>query len=63
MVERELLEAIGGWSGYSLEGVQWPDGQSRTLSLYLKPKPGPMRCEQCGQTCSQVHETTRTAGA
>lgn len=58
MVERELLEAIGGWTGYSLERVQWPEGQSRTLSLYLKAKPGPMRCEQCGQACSQVHETT-----
>lgn len=58
MVERELLEAIGGWSGYSLERAQWLEAQSRMLSLYLKPKPGPMRCEHCGRGCSQVHETT-----
>lgn len=58
MIERELLEAIGGWEGYSLERVQWPEGQSRTLGLYLKAKPGQMLCEQCGRACSQVHEST-----
>lgn len=33
-------------------------GDSRTLSLYLKPVSKVMYCEQCGARCQQIHETT-----
>ncbi|KGV86498.1 zinc-finger of transposase IS204///IS1165 family protein [Burkholderia pseudomallei MSHR3951] len=43
---------------YRLERVEWPQGDSRTLSLYLKPVSQIMYCEQCGARCQQIHETT-----
>lgn len=58
MMDRKLLEAVGGWKGYRIERVEWPDSQSRTLSVHLKPANKVMRCEQCGARCHQVHETT-----
>ncbi|WP_369291229.1 ISL3-like element ISBma1 family transposase, partial [Burkholderia pseudomallei] len=48
----------GCWTGYRLERVEWPQGDSRTLSLYLKPVSQIMYCEQCGARCQQIHETT-----
>ncbi|EEP52043.1 hypothetical protein M218_27025 [Burkholderia pseudomallei MSHR338] len=38
--------------------MEWPQGDSRTLSLYLKPVSQIMYCEQCGARCQQIHETT-----
>ncbi|MDV2130599.1 hypothetical protein, partial [Burkholderia pseudomallei] len=37
---------LGCWTGYRLERVEWPQGDSRTLSLYLKPVSQIMYCEQ-----------------
>lgn len=58
MLDRKLLESLGGWQGYRVERVAWPEGSSRTLSIYLKPTAKAMQCEQCGARCRQVHETT-----
>ena len=41
---------VGAW--------EWPQGEGRTLSLYLKTVSKVMYCEQCGAHCSQAHETT-----
>lgn len=57
MLDRKTLQALGCWRGYRLEKVVLPEGESRTLSLYLKPVSKVMYCEQCGSRCSQVHET------
>lgn len=58
MLDRKALQALGCWTGYRLERVEWPEGESRTLSLYLKPVSKVMHCEQCGARCQQIHETT-----
>lgn len=58
MLDRKTLQALGCWDGYRLERVEWPEGESRTLSLHLKPTSKVMFCEKCGARCHQVHETT-----
>ncbi|WKL15544.1 ISL3 family transposase [Comamonas testosteroni] len=58
MLDSKLLQALGGWEGYVVERVQWPQGDSRTVSIYLKPQASVMHCERCGAQCCQVHETT-----
>lgn len=58
MLDKNLLEKIGGWKGYRVERVEWPDKENRTLSVFLKPTAKVMYCGQCGGRCSQVHETT-----
>ncbi|WP_149135404.1 ISL3 family transposase [Cupriavidus campinensis] len=57
MLDRKTLQALGCWDGYRLDRVEWPQGESRTLSLYLKPVSKVMYCEECGAKCRQVHET------
>src|SRR5690606_41720320 len=58
MLDRKLLESLGGWQGYVVERVEWPEGAGRTLSIYLRPTAKVMVCEQRGARCRQVHETT-----
>jgi len=58
LLDRKALQALGCWTGYRLERVEWPEGEGRTLSLYLKPVSKIMYCEQCGARCQQIHETT-----
>lgn len=58
MLDRKALQALGCWTGYRLERVEWPRDGDQTLSLYLKPVSKVMVCEQCGKRCQQVHETT-----
>lgn len=58
MLDRKLLESLGSWDGYRVDRVVWPEGDGRTVSLYLKPTAKVMHCEQCGARCRQVHETT-----
>lgn len=57
MLDRKTLQALGCWDGYKLDRVEWPEGESRTLALYLKPVSKIMSCEECGSKCRQVHET------
>ena len=38
--------------------MRWSQGDSRTVSTYLKPQARVMHCERCGAQCSQVHEST-----
>ncbi|HUD42283.1 MAG TPA: ISL3 family transposase, partial [Dokdonella sp.] len=45
MFDRKTLQALGCWTGYRLERVEWPDGEARTLSLHLKPTGKVMWCE------------------
>jgi transposase len=58
MLDRKTLQSLGCWKGYQLDRVEWPQADGRTLSLYLKPVSKVMHCEQCGERCRQVHETT-----
>jgi transposase len=58
MLDKKLLDTIGGWKGYRVERIEWPDKEARTLSVYLKATAKVMHCEQCGGRCDQVHETT-----
>lgn len=57
MLDRKTLQALGCWDGYKLDRVVWPEGESRTLALYLKPVSKVMYYEECGSKCRQVHET------
>ena len=57
MLDRKTLQALGCWDGYKLDRVVWPEGESRTVALYLKPVSKVMYCEECGSKCRQVHET------
>lgn len=58
MLDRKTLQSLGCWKGYQLDRVEWPEAEGRTLSLYLRPVSKVMHCEQCGERCRQVHETT-----
>lgn len=46
MLDRKTLQALGCWDGYKLDRVVWPEGESRTLALYLKPVSKVMYCEE-----------------
>ena len=37
MLDKKTLEKLGGWSGYRLERVVWPEAPAGTVELYLKP--------------------------
>lgn len=58
MLDRRTIEKLGGWEGYRVERIAWPEGDSRTVTIYLKPSAHTMYCEHCGTRCRQVHETT-----
>lgn len=58
MLDRKTLQALGCWTGYRLASVQWPQGDSRTLSLHLKAVGKVIHCQHCGSRCQQIHETT-----
>jgi transposase len=58
MLDHKTLQALGCWKGYRLDRVEWPQGDSRTLALFLRPVGKVMFCENCGSRCKQVHETT-----
>jgi len=58
MPDRKTIEALGGWKGYRVERVVWPEGDSHTVMIHLKPSAKTMHCEHCGGRCRQVHETT-----
>lgn len=58
MLDRKTIEKLGGWEGYRVERIAWPEGDGRTVMIHLKPSARTMYCEQCGSRCRQVHETT-----
>lgn len=58
MLDRKTIEKLGGWEGYRVERIAWPEGESRIVTIYLKPSARAMYCERCGSRCRQVHETT-----
>lgn len=58
MLDRKTLQALGCWDGYKLDRVVLPEGETHTLSLYLKPVSKVMYCEECGTKRKQIHETT-----
>lgn len=58
MLDRKTIEKLGGWEGYRVERVAWPEDGSRTVTIYLKPSARTMHCEHCGSRCWQMHETT-----
>jgi len=56
MLDRKTLEKLGGWSGYRVERIAWPEDGSRTVTIYLKPSARTMVCAHCGSRCRRVHE-------
>jgi transposase len=58
MLDRKTIEKLGGWEGYRVERIGWPEEGSRTVTIYLKPSARTMYCQHCGSRCRQVHETT-----
>ncbi|MCP1575966.1 transposase [Herbaspirillum rubrisubalbicans] len=62
MLDRKRLQALGCWTGYKLDRVVLPEGDSRTLSLYLKATSKVMYCQECGAKCNQIHECDRCGG-
>ena len=58
MFDRKTIEKLGGWEGYRVERIEWPQDQSRTVTIHLKPSSRVMYCGHCGSRCRQVHETT-----
>ncbi|WP_032966181.1 hypothetical protein [Bordetella holmesii] len=33
MLDRKTIERLGGWEGYRVERVVWPEGESRTVTM------------------------------
>lgn len=58
MLDRKTIGKLGGWEGYRVERIGWPQGDSRTVTIYLKPSARTMHCQHCGSRCRQVHETS-----
>ena len=58
MLNKAMLEKLGGWEGYRLKKAVWPEGQSSTLYLHLEPTRKRLRCERCGKVSRQIHDTT-----
>lgn len=57
MLDRKTIGKLGGWEGYRVERVVWPEHGSRVVTIQLKPTARTMYCERCGSRCRQVHET------
>lgn len=57
MLDRKTIEKLGGWEGYRVQRIAWPEDESRIVTIYLKPSARTMYCEHCGSRCRQVHET------
>ena len=58
MLDRKTIARLGGWEGYRVERIAWPEGDSRTVTIHLTPSARSMYCQHCGSRCRQVHETT-----
>jgi len=58
MLDRKTIAKLGGWEGYRVERIAWPEDGSRTVTICLKPSARTMYCEHCGSRCWQIHETT-----
>lgn len=60
MTTDDVIEALGGWEGYSLEEieVQKEEGKAQVW-ITLAPLPGiPRRCSGCGRKVKQIHDVT-----
>lgn len=57
--ERELLAALGEWSGFEVGEVERRSGDPQEIWITLKPKDGkPRFCGHCGGKAERVHEQT-----
>lgn len=58
MTTDDVIEALGGWEGYSLESVEVQEiGEGRQVWIELTPLPGiSRRCSGCGRTVSAIHD-------
>jgi len=57
MLDRKTLERQGGWEGYRLKEVIWPDGETGTVELHLEPTRKVMICSGCGKRCKRTDGT------
>lgn len=55
MLDRKTIKKLGGWEGYRVDRIGWPEGDSRTVTVYLKPSARTMYCQHCGSRYRQVH--------
>ncbi len=58
MLDLKTLQSLGCWTGYKLQRVELPQGDSRTLTLHLKAVGKVMLCQHCGCRCDRLHEST-----
>lgn len=55
----ELIEALGGWPGFRVVGVERQAGPPPEVRIRLEPEESaPYRCSQCGTPTRRVHEKT-----
>jgi len=57
MFDRRTVEKLGGWTGYRVQRVNWPETTGGTVEVHLAPTRKTLVCSRCGQRGSKVHET------
>ncbi len=56
-MELEVLERLGGWSGFKVTRVERQAGSPAQIRIRLEPvDAGPLRCGECGALSTHVHE-------
>lgn len=60
MTTDDVIEALGGWEGYSIEQLRvYKDDETALVGITLVPLPGVARqCSGCGRRVTQVHDVT-----
>ena len=38
MLDRKTIEKLGGWEGYRVVRIEWPEGENRTVTIHFKPR-------------------------
>lgn len=61
MTAQEIIKILGGWEGYRVSTVGTLNNakNQHQIAIELIPEHQHGICDGCGQTCSQVHETTQ----
>lgn len=61
MFDRKTLTKLGGWTGYRVVDVDYRPGEGwggrGKVIIRLEPTRKRMRCNRCGSTSTQVHDT------
>lgn len=58
--QQQLMEALGGWDGFEIDGFERRESQPPEIHIRLRRKQDvPLRCGECGKETSRVHEQTQ----